>query len=130
MKRALAIAALSCAPLLTTQTALAQDCFCGVGIETVDTTIESTIVGADAPAPMPVSDALLCRGGNDPRCMPMHTSDSPAFRALSGGPVAAFVDLEHMRLLRHARAMTSVTPAEGLAPARGVTITIDRPPRG
>lgn len=154
MTRASSIALLFCAPLLITQPAAAQDCFCGVAPtfgmptlgmqvaverpddaapETPDTTIESVLVVAHvaAPADAPAAPAVLwCTSGNDPRCMPMQSSDAPAFRALSGGPVAIGVDLDQLHVSRVARELTSVTPAEGLAPARGVPSSIDRPPRG
>ncbi len=158
MHRVSAIALLTCAPLLFTQSALAQDCFCGAGPwqvaptfglvevapealidgpdalvapETPDTTIESSVSATATAAAVPVAPVVLwCTSGNDPRCMPMHPSDTPGFRALGGGPVAVGVELARAPLARVARAMISMTPAEGLAPARGVVTSIERPPRG
>ncbi len=147
MMRVSAIALLFCAPLLIPQSASAQDCFCGAlptfGIEvlvemapptpaeTPDTTIESVHLVAAAPLEAPAVPAVLwCTSGNDPRCMPMQSSDAPVFRALSAGPVAVGIDLTQMRASRVARELTSVTPAETLTPAQGVRHAIDRPPRG
>jgi len=150
MTRLSGIALFFAAPLLFTQPVAAQDCFCdvspfalgafGVGeaaleqvaAETPDTTIESVVMLPEVAAPSsPAAPVVLwCTSGNDPRCMPMQSSDAPAFRALSGGPVAIGVDLVQTRTARVARELTSVTPAEGLSPARGVQRSLDRPPRG
>lgn len=107
--------------------------------ETPDTTIESAdpsaadpsegalVVAAHAHAPV---TPLWCTSGSDPRCMPMEPVDSPVFRALSGGPVATtFEMISALRASRVARVLDAVTPAVGLAPARGVRTGIDRPPR-
>ncbi len=142
MIRLSAIAVLLAAPFLLTQTASAQDCFCGTGsaflqggfmidaapAETPDTTIESVLIVEHAQAPAAPS-VLWCSDGNDPRCMPVHPSDAPEFHALRGGPVAAFVEAPETRVARVARELDAVTPAEGLSPARGVPSSIDRPPR-
>ena len=146
MTRLSGIALFFAAPLLLTQPALAQDCFCdpapfgvspfGVALpmaaETPDTTIESVLLLPTAAAPSaPATPTVLwCTNGNDPRCMPMQPSDAPAFRALSGGPVAIGVDVADTHTTRVARELTSMTPAEGLSPARGVQRSLDRPPRG
>jgi hypothetical protein len=144
MTRVSAMALLVCAPLLMTQRVAAQDCFCGAAPtfgmndaapapETPDTTIESSVVFivAAAPAHLPAGPAVLwCTSGNDPRCMPMQSSDVPGFRALSAGPVAVAIELPETRVSRVARQMKSMTPAETLSPARGVQTSIDRPPRG
>jgi hypothetical protein len=133
-------------PLLLTQPAAAQDCFCGItptfGLgmtpstedapETPDTTIVSVLMVAHVAMPVaPLApEALWCTSANDPRCMPMQPSDAPALRALGGGPVAIAIDLPRTRFTRIARTLGSVTPAEGLAPALGVQRSLDRPPRG
>lgn len=124
--------------------ALAQDCFCGAqpveiaavpgaeAPETPDTTIESADPRVEAPAPHAQAPAtpLWCTSGSDPRCMPMEPADSPVFRALSGGPVATTSEMIlALRASRIARVLDAVTPAEELAPARGVSSGIDRPPR-
>ena len=145
MNRVFAIALILSAPLFTAEEARAQDCFCGPGawqvsptfgmpdtevaIETRDTTIVSVLVVAPRPARVPVAPLLWCTSGNDPRCMPMQSSDAPAFRALSAGPVAVTIEVSRPDLARIARALTAITPAEGLAPARGIQRSIDRPPR-
>lgn len=143
MKRVFAIAALAAVPLLSTQPVLAQDCFCGAPVvdadaeqapETPDTTIESSATPDEqalaAPAaPTRAPSPLWCSGGNDPRCMPMQPSDAPAFQALASGPVAAAIDLAATPLVRVAEPRDVMTPAEGLAPARGVQRSLDRPPR-
>jgi hypothetical protein len=150
MNRACAIALFLCAPLLMTQRAAAQDCFCGVAptfgmpastadelpaSETRDTTIQSTVsvvfIAAVTPTRAPATPAVLwCTSGNDPRCMPLHASDAPELRSLSGGPVAVGVDLTQLRVSRIARELSSMTPAEGLPSALGVQRSLDRPPRG
>jgi hypothetical protein len=151
MTRVLAIALLLSAPLLASQRAAAQDCFCGTGAwqvtptfgmdaalsdvevaaETRDTTIVSVLVVAPRSERAPAAPAVLwCTSGNDPRCLPMQPSDAPAFQALSAGPVAVTVDATRPDFARVARSLTSVTPAEGLVPASGVTRSLDRPPRG
>jgi hypothetical protein len=143
MTRVFGTALLLAAPLLLTQPAAAQDCFCGTAPtfgmtapdafapETPDTTIESVLIVARTLQPQAPAapEALWCTSANDPRCMPMHTSDAPSFRALSGGPVAVGVELTNAQVHRVAREMTSMTPAEGLPPARGVQRSLDRPPR-
>jgi hypothetical protein len=149
MNRALAIAVLLSASLAST--AAAQDCLCGAGAwqvtptfgmdepqvaaETHDTTIlsdriVSVLVVAAAPRPAHAASVLWCTSGSDPRCMPMQPSDAPAFQALSAGPVAITIDATRPRFTHVARELTSVTPIEGLAPAHGVSRSIDRPPRG
>jgi hypothetical protein len=149
MIRVSAMALLTCAPLLLPQLAAAQDCFCGApptfGIEaevlvelavpapaeTPDTTIESVHVVEAVPSEAPPTSAVLwCTSANDPRCMPMQSSDAPSFRALSGGPVAVAIEPTHREVWRVARELTSMTPAEELPPAMGVQRSIDRPPRG
>lgn len=145
MTRVSTIALLLCLPLLHSQPAAAQDCFCGTaptfgvtdglsfelaGVETPDTTIESVLLIVQAPAPQPTTPVVAwCTDGNDPRCMPMQSSDFPSFRALSGGPVAISIDRSEMRAWRVAREMNSVTPAEGFPSALGVRRSLDRPPR-
>lgn len=140
MLRVFATTLLLSAPLLITQSAAAQDCFCGVAPtfgmadaapETHDTTIVSTVLAVPRTEHVPAALAVLwCNSGNDPRCMPMQSSDAPAFRALSGGPVAVAIDPTKLGALRVARDMIAVTPAEGLEPAHGIRRSIERPPRG
>ena len=139
MLRVFATTLLLSAPLLITQSAAAQDCFCGVAPtfgmaeaapETHDTTIVSSVLALPRAGHVPAALAVLwCNSGNDPRCMPMQSSDAPAFRALSGGTVAVAIDPDKLGLSRVARDMTSLTPVEGLLPAHGITRSIERPPR-
>ncbi len=153
MPRALALTLLACVPALSfgvalvgPQRALAQDCFCGAqpqqvpgsvdadAPETPDTTIESSDPEAVAPAESVRAHVpgapLWCTGSADPRCMPMEPADFPVFRGVGGGPMATTLEMiTAMRAPRIARTLDAVTPAEGLAPAWGVTTGIDRPPR-
>jgi hypothetical protein len=153
MTRVSRIALIALAPMLLAQPAAAQDCFCGaspfagagafavaaapdpvpdMAPETPDTTIESVVMlpEAEVPAQPAAPGVLWCTGGSDPRCMPMHASDTPEFHALSSSPVANVVTLARPRLRRTVTEPSSWTPVEGLAPARGVQASIERPPRG
>lgn len=154
MNRVSALTLVLFAPLLLTQHASAQDCFCGLAPtfgmdgaaetdagaleadppETPDTTILSSVVFiaelAPVHGPVPAAPAVLwCTSGNDPRCMPMHASDAPELRALEGGPVAVTIDAERLRVRRVARDLSVVTPAEDFPAATGVQRSLDRPPR-
>lgn len=151
MKRFAAACLLATMPLLIAQPASAQGCVCeaaptfgmefferadGVLAETVDTTIESadptaapdTVAAArPAPARAPV---LWCSSASDPRCMPMQPTDAPQLSSIQFAILALPPDVVRVRTHVIETTDTTMTPTYGLLAARGVSSSIERPPRG